>query len=46
LPFHFGDFVLDPERRELRSATKEVFAVEAQGFDVWSSSSATAPAPS
>jgi DNA-binding winged helix-turn-helix (wHTH) protein/pimeloyl-ACP methyl ester carboxylesterase len=33
LPFHFGDFVLDPGRRELRSGSK-VFAVEPQVFDV------------
>jgi DNA-binding winged helix-turn-helix (wHTH) protein/pimeloyl-ACP methyl ester carboxylesterase len=33
LPFHFGEFVLDPGRRELRSGRK-VFAVEPQVFDL------------
>lgn len=33
MPFHFGDFVLDPGRRELRSMSK-VFAVEPQVFDL------------
>lgn len=33
MSFHFGGFVLDPERRELRSGTK-VFAVEPQVFDL------------
>ena len=33
MPFHFGGFVLDPERRELRSGDK-VLAVEPQVFDL------------
>jgi DNA-binding winged helix-turn-helix (wHTH) protein/pimeloyl-ACP methyl ester carboxylesterase len=33
LPFHFGEFVLDPGPRELRSGSK-VFAVEPQVFDL------------
>jgi DNA-binding winged helix-turn-helix (wHTH) protein/pimeloyl-ACP methyl ester carboxylesterase len=33
LPFHFGGFVLDPERRELRAGDK-VLAVEPQVFDL------------
>ena len=33
MTFHFGGFVLDPERRELRSGAK-AFAVEPQVFDL------------